>query len=123
MSTKKEKCCDANEKTNGQWHSDECNYQNQNSKSLSLQKESEWEKAKEDVQWLIETVDKDSEFDVALTLTKIEVLFENAISNREKEIAEEVEKMKLPVPNPYGKWVKVERVNMLLNKVISIVKK
>lgn len=32
------------------------------------------------------------------------------------ELMEEVEKLKLPVPNPYGKTVKIERVNMLIER-------
>lgn len=35
----------------------------------------------------------------------------------------EVEKIKLPVPNPYGKWVKVENVNKMLQQVISLIEK
>lgn len=44
-----------------------------------------------------------------------------AVEEERKKIAEEVEMIKLPIPNPYGKWVKVERVNMIIDKVISII--
>lgn len=35
----------------------------------------------------------------------------------------EVEKMKLPVPNPYGKWVKIENVNKIVQQVIDIIER
>lgn len=35
----------------------------------------------------------------------------------------EVERIKLPVPNPYGKWVKVENVNKILQQVINLIEK
>ena len=40
-----------------------------------------------------------------------------------EEIAREVEKKKLPIPNPYGNVVRVEKYNEVMDSLISIINK
>jgi len=43
------------------------------------------------------------------------------LQGQREEIVKELEKIKLPDPNPYGKWVRVPRVNMIIDQAIKII--
>lgn len=63
---------------------------------MNKESKKDWEKVEEDVKWLLENLDTNSDFDMGVTLMKIQVLFEDAIASavesREREISEAVKK-------------------------------
>lgn len=70
-----------------------------------------------------EPIGKDASHITRKLRERVSQAITTAVAKRESDIANQVQVIKLPVPNPYGKLVKVERVNMLLDKVLQIIKK
>lgn len=107
--------------------SDELRKNGEQLKAIRLQKESEWDNKECEVRWKEHgtfNVVCGAPYPCSIHTSKEErnKWIKELLSNRENEIAEEVEELKLPIPNLYGGWVKVERVNMILDKVLQILK-
>lgn len=94
---------------------------------MSQQKESDWEKEFEKVMGCIPECASGLYEDVGCPAHGYDAMksvkfFRGVLSNREKEIAEEVERMKVYLPQAHPDWSENYGRNDTINKVLQILK-